>query len=44
MTSTPTITERVAEMQAVMAAAPRNEAMGAFAREQVIGALDRLGL
>jgi AhpC/TSA family len=34
MTSPSTITERVAEMHATMAAEPRNEAMGAFAREQ----------
>lgn len=34
MTSPITITERVAEMHAVTAAQPPNEAMGAFAREQ----------
>jgi peroxiredoxin len=34
MTSPSTITERVAEMHASMAAQPPNEVMGAFAREQ----------
>jgi peroxiredoxin len=34
MTSPSTITERVAEMHAAMAAEPHSEAMGAFAREQ----------
>jgi len=34
MTNSSTITERVAEMHAAMAAEPRDEAMGAFAREQ----------
>jgi peroxiredoxin len=34
MTSPSTITERVAEMHATMAAQPPNQAMGAFAREQ----------
>jgi peroxiredoxin len=34
MTSPSTITERVAEMHATMAAQPPNEVMGAFAREQ----------
>ena len=34
MTSPSTITERVAEMRATMAAQPPSEAMGAFAREQ----------
>jgi peroxiredoxin len=34
MTSPSTIAERVAEMQAAMAADPPNEVMGAFAREQ----------
>jgi peroxiredoxin len=34
MTSPSTITERVAEMHAAMAADPPSEAMGAFAREQ----------
>jgi peroxiredoxin len=34
MTSPSTITERVAEMHAAMAATPPSEAMGAFAREQ----------
>ena len=34
MTSPSTITERVAEMHAAMAAEPPSEAMGAFAREQ----------
>ena len=34
MTSTTTITERVAEMHAAMAAQSPNQTMGAFAREQ----------
>jgi peroxiredoxin len=42
MTSPSTITERVAEMHATMAAQPPNEVMGAFAREQA--GLDAAGV